>query len=124
MAGSTTRFFLKHELSDYCFIVDTGAFRSILPSSRDNTSIYPSSSCSSQPIVYPFARKVNRKSASISLVGHTLGPSSLLTCVTNYSALTLYYTSTWCRCGTSSTLQHRFIHICSPVHLKHCREHQ
>ena len=41
---SQAGFFIKDELSDYRFLVDTGAFRSILPPSRDNTSIHPSSS--------------------------------------------------------------------------------
>ena len=41
---SQAGFFIKDELSDYRFLVDTGAFRSILPPSRDNPSIYPSSS--------------------------------------------------------------------------------
>ena len=35
---------IHHELSDYHFLVDTGAFRSILPPSRDNASMHPSSS--------------------------------------------------------------------------------
>ena len=41
---SQAGFFIKDELSDYRFLVDTGAFRSILPPSRDNPSIHPSSS--------------------------------------------------------------------------------
>ena len=49
-ADSATRpsqagFFIKDELSDYRFLVDTGAFRSILPLSGDiNTINHPSSS--------------------------------------------------------------------------------
>ena len=36
-------FFIKDELSDHRFLVDTGAFRSILPPSRDNPTLQPSS---------------------------------------------------------------------------------
>ena len=37
-------FFIKDELSDHRFLVDTGAFRSILPPSRDNNpTLQPSS---------------------------------------------------------------------------------
>ena len=49
-AESATRpsqagFFIKDELSDYRFLVDTGAFRSILPPPGDiNTINHPSSS--------------------------------------------------------------------------------
>ena len=35
-------FFIKDELSDHRFLVDTGAFRSILPPSRDNPTLQPS----------------------------------------------------------------------------------
>ena len=41
---SQAGFFIKDELSDYRFLVDTDAFRSILPPLRDNSSIHPSSS--------------------------------------------------------------------------------
>ena len=89
---SQVGFIIKDELSDYRFLVDTGSFGSILPPSRDNASIHPSSS---QLVAANGTSIVNRMSASVSLVGHTLGPTSLLTCVIHYSALTSYHTSTW-----------------------------
>ena len=88
---SQAGFFIKDELSDYRFLVDTGAFD---PFSHHHETTPPSillPPSSSQPMVHPSAHMVNRKSASVSLVGHTLGLSSLLTCVTHYSALTSYH---------------------------------
>ena len=41
---SQAGFFIKDDLSDYRFLVDTSAFRSIFPQSQDNSSIHPSSS--------------------------------------------------------------------------------
>ena len=92
---SQAGFFIKDELSDYRFLVDTGAFDPFshhYETTPPFTLLHPNSS---QPMVHPSARMVNRRSVSVSLVGHTLGPSSLLTCATYYSVLTSYHTSAW-----------------------------
>ena len=82
-ADSATRpsqagFFIKDELSDYRFLVDTGAFRSILPPPGDFNTITTTllHLISSQPTVLQSARMVNNKSTYVFPAKHTPGPSS------------------------------------------------
>ena len=60
---SQTGFFIKDELSDYRFLVDTGAFRSILPPPGDINSInYLSSSdlvATNSTSIHTYGEQVN-----------------------------------------------------------------
>ena len=72
---SQSGFFIKDELSDYRFLVDTGAFRVPASSWRHQHLLHLTSS---QPTVPQSARMVNNKSTYVSPVKPTPGPSSSL----------------------------------------------
>ena len=126
-ADSATRpsqagFFIKDELSDYRFLVDTGAFRSILPPPGDIDTInHPSSSdlvaANGTSIRTYGEQQVNIRSSLHLELHHSRCTSSIA-----WSRLPIALQPDGRR-GTPSTPQHRLIYINTSVHLQHRREH-
>ena len=83
-------FFIKDELSDHRFLVDTGAFRSILPPSRDNN---PTLQPSSAALVAANGTSIHTYGEQEVNIRQTSGPSSSPMFAIPCLELTFYHTT-------------------------------